>query len=408
MDNTNKINKFSLKENYNMTLKACYIGYITQAIVNTFIPLLFLTFQRECGISLDKIAMLVSFNFGVQLFIDYLASKYVDKIGYRASMVIAHICASIGLVGLGIFPDLFANHFYGLIFSIMLYAIGGGLIEVLISPIVEACPTDHKETTMSFLHSFYCWGHVSVILVSTLFFVTVGINNWRYLAFIWALVPFANIILFAKVPIPMLVEEGESLSIKQLIKMPVFWILVVLMICSGASEHGMGQWASALAESGLKVSKTVGDLLGPCFFAVMMGLSRVVYAKVGRTIDLKKFMIYSGFLCVISYLITTFSPVPLLALLGCGLCGFSVGIFWPGTFSIATETCPKGGTVMFAYLALAGDLGCGFGPTIVGRVAQSLGGDLKMGILAAIVFPIILIGGVWCICKKNIEDKYGE
>lgn len=394
-----KNKRVCLKENYNMTLKACYVGYITQAIVNTFIPLLFVTFQREFGISLDRIALLVSFNFGVQLVVDYLASRYVDKIGYRLSMIIAHVCAVLGLAGLGFLPDMFKNPFYGLIISVMLYAIGGGLIEVLVSPIVEACPTEHKETTMSMLHSFYCWGHVGVIVFSTLFFVIIGIDKWRFLAFIWALVPLFNSILFSKVPIPKLVEEGEELSIKELCKMPVFWILVVLMICSGASEHGMGQWASAFAESGLKVSKTVGDLLGPCFFAVMMGLARVIYAKIGIKVDLKKFMIYSGGLCIISYLLTTFSPIPLLALLGCGLCGFSVGIFWPGTFSIATNICPKGGTVMFAYLALAGDLGCGLGPTIVGKVAGAFGADLKIGILTAIVFPIILIGGVIVICK---------
>lgn len=394
-----------IKDNYNLTMKACYIGYITQAIVNNFIPLLFLTFRKEFGISLDKIALLVSFNFGVQLLVDYIASKYVDKIGYRVSMILAHISASIGLIGLGILPDLLPNAFIGLIISVMLYAIGGGLIEVLVSPIVEACPTEHKESTMSLLHSFYCWGYVGVVAISTIYFVTFGINNWRYLSYIWALIPLINVLLFSKVPIPMLVEEGKGLSAKDLCKSRVFWILVVLMICSGASEHGMAQWASAFAESGLKVSKTMGDLFGPCFFAIMMGSSRVIYAKIGKRIELKKFMIYSGVLCVFSYLIAVFSPIALISLLGCGLCGFSVGIFWPGTFSIATENCPNGGTVMFALLALAGDLGCGFGPTVVGRVAQWFGDKLDIGLLAAIVFPIVLIIGIINIYYYNKRIK---
>lgn len=392
-----------MKENYNLTMKACYLGYITQAIVNNFIPLLFLTFRKEFGISLDKIALLVSFNFGVQLLVDFLASKYVDKIGYRMSMILAHISAVLGLAGLGFLPDLLSNAYMGIVISVMLYAIGGGLIEVLVSPIVEACPTEHKESTMSLLHSFYCWGYVAVVAISTVYFVAFGISNWRYLAFIWAIIPLINVFLFSKVPIPMLVEEGKGLSAKELCKTRIFWILVILMICSGASEHGMAQWASAFAESGLKVSKTMGDLLGPCFFAIMMGGSRLIYAKIGKNIELKKFMIYSGILCVVSYLITVFSPIPLISLFGCGLCGFSVGIFWPGTFSLATENCPTGGTVMFALLALAGDLGCGFGPTVVGQVAQWFGDKLDVGLLVAIIFPIVLIIGVvsvYCFNKR--------
>lgn len=392
-----------MKENYNLTMKACYLGYITQAIVNNFIPLLFLTFRKEFGISLDKIALLVSFNFGVQLLVDFLASKYVDKIGYRMSMILAHISAVLGLAGLGFLPDLLPNAYMGIVISVMLYAIGGGLIEVLVSPIVEACPTEHKESTMSLLHSFYCWGYVAVVAISTVYFVAFGISNWRYLAFIWAIIPLINVFLFSKVPIPMLVEEGKGLSAKELCKTCIFWILVILMICSGASEHGMAQWASAFAESGLKVSKTMGDLLGPCFFAIMMGGSRLIYAKIGKNIELKKFMIYSGILCVVSYLITVFSPIPLISLFGCGLCGFSVGIFWPGTFSLATENCPTGGTVMFALLALAGDLGCGFGPTVVGQVAQWFGDKLDVGLLVAIIFPIVLIIGVvsvYCFNKR--------
>ena len=393
--------KISIKNNYNMTLYACYFGYITQAIVNNFAPLLFLTFQREYEISLDKIAMLVSFNFGVQLLVDFLAARYVDKIGYRISMVAAHLFAAAGLMGIGVFPEIFTEPFWGLLLAVAFYAIGGGLIEVLVSPIVEACPTEKKEAAMSLLHSFYCWGHMGVILISTLFFVTVGIKQWKYLACIWAVVPFVNAFLFGRVPIRVLVEEDKQMSVGQLFRSRIFWVLVVLMVCSGASEHGMSQWASAFAESGLHVSKTVGDIFGPCFFALMMGVSRIFYSKASEKVDLKKFMIFSSLLCIVSYLIASRSPSAALSLLGCGLCGLSVGIMWPGSFSIAAKSCPGGGTSMFAFLALAGDLGCATGPFVVGRAAQYFGGNLKTGLLTVIIFPMILMGGILKIRKST-------
>lgn len=387
--------KLNLKQNYNMTMISCYIGYITQAVVNNFVPLLFLTFQRGYGLSFDKIALLISFNFGMQLLVDFLAAKFVDKIGYRICIVAAHIFAALGLAGLAIFPEISTNPFNGLVCSIMCYAVGGGLIEVMISPIVEACPTERKEAAMSLLHSFYCWGHVGVILLSTLFFVCLGVENWRYLACLWALIPLANTVLFINVPIKVLVEEEEQLSITQLGKLRIFWLLVIMMACAGASEQGMSQWASAFAEEGLHVSKTIGDLLGPCMFAAMMGGSRLFYAKAEKKIDLKKFMGLSCLMCVVSYLAAALSPFPLLALAGCGLCGMSVGILWPGTFSLATETCPGGGTAMFALLALAGDLGCAMGPAVVGKVADLSGGNLSVGLLTAIAFPIILVVAIW-------------
>lgn len=386
--------KIKIKEDYNQTLNACYLGYITQAIVNNFAPLLFLTFQRSYQIPLDQIALLVTFNFGVQLLVDFFAAKFVDRIGYRRCIVAAHIFASVGLVCMGILPEVLPNPYYGLLLSIMFYAIGGGLIEVLVSPIVEACPTERKEAAMSLLHSFYCWGHVFVVLASTLYFVTIGVQYWKYLAFAWALLPAFNIFLFSQVPIRVLVEESEGLSIKQLFRQRIFWILILLMLCAGASEQGMSQWASVFAEAGLHVSKTVGDLMGPCMFAVLMGIARVFASKISERVELKKYMIGCSVLCVCSYLLASLSPNPLLALAGCGICGFSVGVMWPGTFSLAAASCPRGGTAMFAFLALAGDLGCALGPGVVGVMSQWLDGNLKLGVLVAAVFPILMIVGV--------------
>lgn len=377
--------------NFTHTLCASCTGYITQAIINSLAPLLFLTFQKEFQVSLDKIAFLVTINFTVQLLVDLASIKVVDKIGYRPCIVLAHIFSGAGIIGIGVFPSLFATPYYGLIVAMVVSAIGGGIIEVLISPIVEACPTDKKAATMSLLHSFFCWGQVAIILLSTLFFKTMGIENWRVLTCLWAVIPLLNALLFCFVPINQLVEEKKSLSLKALFGNKMFWVLMLVMVCAGASEQSMSQWASAFAESGLQVSKTIGDLAGPCFFAILMGISRVFYAKYSHRIHLEKFMIGCSVLCVGTYLTAVFAPSPLLSLLGCGICGMSVGILWPGTFSIASKSLPLGGTALFALLALAGDVGCSIGPTMVGIVSGRMDDNLKKGLLIAVIFPSLLV-----------------
>ena len=379
-----------IKTDYGHTIYASYVGYITQAIVNNFVPLLFLTFQSQYDISLEMLGLLVTINFGVQLFVDFIAAKFIDKIGYRIAIVAAHIFAGAGLIGLAVFPELLPPY-AGIVLAIIFYAIGGGILEVLVSPIVEACPTTKKEAAMSLLHSFYCWGHVFVVLASTLFFTLAGIENWKWMALLWSIIPFANAVYYSLVPLATPVEDGKGMTVGELFKNKTFWILFLLMICSGASEQGMSQWASAFAESGLKVSKTVGDLAGPCLFAVLMGTSRALYAQLSDKISLKAAMVGSGCLCIVCYLLAAFAPHPVVGLIGCAVCGFSVGIMWPGTFSLASNSLPAGGTAMFAFLALAGDLGCGSGPTIVGAVAERFGDDLKIGVLSAIVFPVLLV-----------------
>lgn len=384
-----------MKNEYQKTLYACFIGYTVQAIVNNFVPLLFLTFHTSYAIPLTKITMLVTINFGLQLLVDLLSVGFVDKIGYRVSLVIAHICAAGGLILLTILPDLTADPFTGLLIAVMIYAVGGGLLEVLISPVVEACPTDNKEKAMSLLHSFYCWGHVGVVIISTVFFGVFGIANWKILAFIWAAVPIMNAVLFLKVPIASLMEEGDTgMTLKELFSQKIFWVLMLMMVCAGASEQAVSQWASTFAEMGLNVSKTVGDLAGPMAFAVLMGTARVFYGKYGEKINLDHFMIYSGILCIASYLCISLLPSPILSLAGCAVCGLSVGILWPGTFSKASASLSRGGTAMFALLALAGDVGCSGGPTLVGMVSGRFEDNLKLGILAAIIFPVLLLLGI--------------
>lgn len=381
-----------IKNNYKATVSACYIGYITQAIVNNFAPLLFVTFNKEFGVSLDKIASIVSINFGIQLIVDLLSAKIVDKIGYRKMIVAAHIFSAAGLAGLGFFPYIVPSHYVGILIATAFSAIGGGLIEVLISPIVQACPVDAKSSAMSLLHSFYCWGHIFVVLLSTGFFAVSGVASWRYLAYIWAIIPILNVMLFSRVTIyPLMAENEKGMTIKELFKSGTFWALSILMTCSGASEQGISQWASAFAEEGLGVSKAVGDLAGPCAFALFMGLARVLHSKIDKKIDLQKFMIFSSLLCICAYLLASLGQNAIISLIGCGLCGFSVGVMWPGTFSIAAKACPAGGTALFALLALAGDLGCALAPYTVGLSSSLQGDDLKKGILTAVIFPTILV-----------------
>ncbi len=381
---------------YQKTIAACFVGYIIQAIVNNFVPLLFLTFHSQYGIPLSQITWLVTVNFGIQLLVDLLSVKWIDKIGYRLSLLTAHILSALGLILLIFLPEQTGDAFVGLLISVAIYAVGGGLLEVLLSPVVEACPTEHKEKTMSLLHSFYCWGHVGVVLISTIFFAVAGMEHWKFLAFVWALVPIVNFFIFAGAPLASLIEEGEEgMNLKELFSVSVFWVFMAMMMCAGASEQAVSQWASTFAEKGLGVGKTVGDLAGPMSFALLMGISRFIYGKYGHKIKLEYFMGVSGVLCIFSYLCIALIPNPAVGLIGCGICGLSVGIMWPGTFSKGASSIKRGGTAMFALFALAGDLGCAGGPTLAGIVSGCMGDNLRMGILAAVIFPGLMVAGLF-------------
>ena len=381
------------------TLYASYLGYITQAIINNLPALLFVAFQRDFSLSLERISLLISFNFCTQILVDFLAGKYVDRIGYRPCIVAAHVFCTLGLAALSVLPYALPSPFIGVLIAMTLNAIGGGIIEVLVSPIVESLPGDEKASAMSLLHSFYCWGHMGVVLLSTLYFFFAGSQRWQLLPLLWAVVPALNALLFARVPLDVSSVQGDSMPMAKLLKSRVFWLLFLLMICSGASEQGMSQWSSLFAETGLRVSKTLGDLLGPCAFAALMGLARLFYGVKGSSIDLRAALRYSSLLCISSYLLAAFAPHPLLSLVGCALCGLSVGLMWPGTFSLATQTYPQGGTAMFALLALAGDVGCAGGPAVVGLVSSGAGGLLEAGLLGAIIFPVLLIAALAALSK---------
>ena len=384
----------SLKNNYNHTIYASYIGYITQAVVNNFAPLLFLEFTREFSLTLSDITLITTVNFAVQLTVDLLSAKFISRIGYRAAAIAAHVFAAVGLIGLALLPYSLPGAYAGIMISVVLYAIGGGLTEVIISPIVESCPTEKKEAAMSLLHSFYCWGHLAVILLSTLFFSLAGIENWRYLALLWAVIPAANCVYFSQVPLYPVSGDDDPKPLRSLFGQKVFWVLMLVMICAGASEQAMSQWASAFAESALHVDKAVGDLAGPCSFALLMGTARALYGRFSDRLPLAKAMTACALLCVCAYLLAALSSDPVFGLVGCAVCGFSVGIFWPGTFSIAAVKMPAAGTAMYALMALAGDIGCSAGPTLVGFAADASGGSLKPGLLCALVFPILILAGI--------------
>ena len=386
--------------NNRLTLYACYFGYISQAIINNLLPLLFVTFQRQFHLSVTQIGFMVTYNFVIQILVDLLAAKYADRIGYRTCMIAAHIACAIGLSGLAVFPFVLPSPYAGLLISITIYATGGGLIEALVGPVVQALPLERKESAISILHSFYCWGHAGVVILTTLFFQIAGRDSWRLICLLWALIPAGNLILLGICPMYQLNDEVQTQSFRQIFQTKLFWIFVLLMVCAGAAEHAMVQWSSFFAEESLRIPKTVGDLLGPCMFALLMGTSRAIYGAVGDRFPLQKVLVVTGIVCVASYLLAVFSPLPILSLIGCGFCGLSVGLMWPGVFNLCAKYCVNGGTAMFAFLAVAGDLGCSAGPSVVSGAAAAFEGQIKAGLLIATVFPLILAVGVYMLKKQ--------
>ncbi len=412
-----------MRLNYSTTRKSAYIGYISQAIINNLAPLLFVTFQTKFGVSLEQISLLVTVNFVIQIFVDLMSIPIINFLGYRKTILFSQFFCICGLVGMSTLPFIMKNGFAALLLAVSLGAVGSGISEVIISPLLEALPSDNKSASMSLLHSFYSWGQVLVVLGSTVYFMTFGVENWRYLPLIWTIVPMVCFVMFTKVPICHLTEEGEAMPIKHLFSSFAFWIMIVLMISAGAAEQSMAQWASLFAETGLGVSKTLGDLLGPCVFAALMGISRLYYGCRGDRINLKKALALSSVLCILSYVVASVSRNPIIALLGCGFCGFSVGLMWPGIYSIAAHKYKKGGTSMFALLAFGGDIGCSAGPALVAFVSSNVKSDngilskifsgsaeeiaLKAGIGSAVVFPILMLLGIIMLCvNKRSKTKH--
>ena len=410
-----------MKYSYKHTLRACYVGYITQAIVNNLAPILFIIFQKQFHISFEEIGRLILINFATQTVADIIAIKYVDKLGYRKSAILAHIFCAVGLIGLSILPKLMPSPYIGLIMAVMIYALGGGILEVLVSPIVESIPGDEKASAMSLLHSFYCWGQMGVVFITTILLKLIGNDMWTIIPIVWAVIPIYNGFKFTKVPLMPPLPQEEQVSIKVLIKSKQILVALMLMLCAGASELTMSQWSSIFAEKGLNVPKVIGDIAGPCMFAIFMGTGRTLYGIWGSKINLRNALLISGILCIACYVVTVFSPWPLLSLIACAISGISVSLMWPGTFSLSAKLYPTGGTAMFGMLAIFGDLGASIGPWLAGLMSdiaqkstkiiefgqvynidiEQLG--LKSGLFVATIFPIILVLGILLMKDRKRE-----
>ncbi|GAA0821868.1 MFS transporter [Streptosporangium amethystogenes subsp. fukuiense] len=396
---------------YDHTRRACYTGYVTQAIVNNLAPLLFIVFQTRYQLPLEMLGRLVLLNFATQLVTDIVAVKFVDRTGYRIPLVLAHVLSALGLVSLAVVPELSPSPYLGLCAAIVVYAVGGGLLEVLVSPVVDALPSpqEGKAAAMSLLHSFYCWGQVAVVAGSTLLLAWIGQGAWQVLPVAWALIPLVNMVAFLKVPLPATVPDEHRTALRELFRAPAFAAAVVLMLCAGAAELTMSQWSSLFAEEGLGVSKVWGDLAGPCLFAVLMGVGRIVYGLWGERIPLVPAMTSCGALAAVCYLVACLSADPVVSLVGCAVCGLAVSLLWPGTFSLAAARFPLGGAAMFGVLAVFGDAGGAAGPWIAGAAADASaaatgllgdlsavlpddgGSGLRAGILVATAFPLAVV-----------------
>lgn len=391
--------------NYKKTLHACYRGYITQAIIVNLAPLFFIIFQDRYNVSFVTLGSIVLLNFVTQLMTDLVSIKFIEKVGYRIAAVMAHLLASIGLVLLGTLPNIMPV-VPALVTATLFYSVGGGLLEVIVSPIVDSLPGEEKESSMSLLHSFYCWGQVLVILITTCLLFFIGNKNWHIIPILWAILPIYNLIKFLKVPMLPPLTSDERMPIKKLLNSKIFLVILLLMLCAGASELALAQWASLFTEKALGVSKAIGDVFGPCLFGVLMGVGRTVYGIYGGKVKLLRVLIISSLLCICAYLLASLSQNAMISLVGCALCGLSVSLMWPGMLSFASEEFKTGGTAMFGIMAVFGDMGCSVGPWVIGfvsefTIATGEAQALRYGVLAAVIFPIVMMIGTLFLQKKR-------
>lgn len=408
-----------MKENYAKTRFSCYVGYIVQAVIANLPPLLFVIYREEFGVSNEQLGRLVLMFFVAQIIVDLLSGIFAEKLGVRACILTADLCAAAGLGLLGVLPRVMTGAPYpALCICAVLYAIGAGFIEVIISPIIEALPSGRKSASMSILHSFYCWGQMGAVLLSTVFLRVAGRQVWYLLPLLWALVPAFNFVMFLRAPLVPIPSDETGASLKSLFSAPMLVVCFIVMVCSGASELSMAQWASLFAEKALGVPKMIGDLAGPCLFALLMGLTRAFGSRLSEKYDFTRLLSVSAALCVGCYALTVFSPLPVFSLLGCAMTGLSIALMWPTTLSLAASRFPGGGTRMFAMLAVFGDIGCALGPWLTGFVsdrvrasgalfsafpalsAEELG--LKAGLFAAMLFPVLML---FCLAAMRRMKK---
>lgn len=412
-------------EHYRLTTISCFVGIFAQAVIINLAALLFMPLMRLHGLTYVQLGTLVAVNFSVQVGSDLVFSGLIDRIGFRRLVLPACLVGSLGLFLFALAPVLLPGRvFAGLLAATAVYSAAGGLLEVLLSPIVNAIPNEEKGAAMSLLHSFYAWGQMATIILTTLFLFLVGERHWQWMVGFWALLPLANFLLFLKAPFPPSVPEEHRLNMGDLILKP-FCLLAFAAIFFGASaEVLMNQWTSAFMERALLLPKLTGDLFGMCGFALMLGLGRAWHGKYGARFDISKALVAMSALAVLCYLVVALAPGSWPGLLACMVCGFATSLLWPGTLIVASERYPLAGAWMFALLAAAGDVGAGLGPWFTGWVVDhaidtaaalrleqwlGIGGEqaaLRLGILAGTIAPLLALLCHWGM--KRMRENHRQ
>lgn len=390
---------------YKHTLHSCYLAYVTQAAVVNLAPILFVIFQTEFGLTYQQIGALSLINFLTQLSIDAVAIKTLDKVGYRPAAIGCCACCTLGFLLLAICPAIWPGEFFALCLPVIVYAVGGGLAEVIVSPIADSLPLENKEGSMALVHGAYSWGQAAVVLVSTCTLAIIGHARWQWLPLIWAILPLYNLFRFCRVPLMPTIPDEHRTPLRDLLKNGTLWLFLLVMLCAGASEVAMSQWSSLFAEKALGVNKVLGDIAGPCLFAVFMGLGRIGFGKFGTKWKLSRILLLCALLAIVCYLLTAFFPHPIISLTACALTGLAVSLMWPGTVSLSAAAFPLGGAALFAFLALFGDLGCSVGPWLTGVVSDAVSVSnsdmaLRIGLAAGTIFPLTLFVTLFFLKSK--------
>ena len=407
-------------QSYKSTIAACYIGSFVQAIIVNTTPILFIPLREQFGLTFQQMGLLVLINFISQVGCDILFSNAIDKYGFRRFVVAAHGLAVVGLVLFAASPLLFDRPFAGFVTATIIFSGSGGLLELLLSPIVNAIPTDEKAGAMSVLHSFYSWGQAAVILLTTVLLFVFGRAWWQWIILIWTLVPLFNFFFLMRVPFAPNVPEEQRQGMDKILLKPFFIAALATILCGAAAELCISQWASAYLEEAMRLPKVVGDVGGVCLFAVMMGVGRLFYGMYGKKINVSLMMLIGTVGAAACYITVALSGTAVLSLLACGLCGLCVSLLWPGTLVVASEHYPLAGAWMFAILA-AGDIGASAGPWLMGVVAEQahrlpfLSGLLTQGMspdqlglraamLVSALFPIIAFFCLRWMRKRTHDD----
>lgn len=395
---------------YRLTIRCCYLGMFVQAIVINLAPILFIPFKEQLGLTFEQLGRLILINFVTQVAFDLIAGATVTRLGVRRMVVAAHILVTLGLWLFAWLPGRLTSPYAGLVIGTIVFSMGGGVLELLLSPIINAVPSERKAADMSLLHSFYAWGQMTVILLTALAVFVLPAGPWRWVAPFWSIVPALGAWGFSRAPIPPFVEEEKRHRLRELLRVPAFLAAMLGLALAGASEIAISQWISAFAEKALRFPKLLGDLGGVCLFAAALGVGRTWYGLYGHKVCIRTRMIGGALLATVMYVLASLSPWPWVSLLACVMSGLAVSLFWPGLLSLTAVRFPLAGASMFAVLCAAGDMGCALAPWAVGLCADrvtalGLGGGmgwtpeafgLRMGLLAGALFPfgllLVLIG----------------